>query len=74
MISREPLRLLARNDPPEWVCRGCDEPAAWIHTQEMWEGENPFYCKKHMKASGEDDYLFLRVVNSPRMGVCAYEG
>jgi hypothetical protein len=40
----------------------------------MWEGENPFYCKKHMKASGEDDYLFLRVVNSPRMGVCAYEG
>ncbi len=73
-IGREPLRLLARNDPPEWTCQVCGERARWIHTEELWDSENPFYCQAHKEASGADDYLFLPVVNSPRMGVCGYEG
>lgn len=73
-IGREPLRLLARNDAPVWDCQVCGRPATQIHTEEMWDSENSFYCQEHMEASGEDDYLFLPVVNSPRMGVCGYEG
>lgn len=70
-IGREPLRLLARNDPPAWACRVCSEAATRIHTEAMWEGDNPFCCAA--QARGED-HLFLPVVNSPRMGVCGYEG
>ncbi|MEZ4607200.1 MAG: hypothetical protein R2865_10490 [Deinococcales bacterium] len=33
----------------------------------------PFYCEEHTKVLDEEDYL-LPVVNSPRMGVCAYTG
>lgn len=73
-IGREPLRLLARNDPPTWECQVCGEAATWLNVEETWDSENPFYCETHMEASGEDDYLFLPTVNSPRMGVCGYEG
>ncbi len=47
------------------VRRSCH--AAW-HRSDVG-GENPFYCEHH--AEGEK-WIFLPVVNSPRMGVCGY--
>jgi hypothetical protein len=67
------LRLLARNEPLEWSCRVCGKPATQLHTEEMWNDDNPFYCEVHAEAH-EDDWAFMPVVNSPRMGVCGYTG
>lgn len=39
----------------------------------MYDDENPFYCDTHAAARG-DEWAFLPVVNSPRMGVCGYTG
>lgn len=72
-IGRDSLRLLARNDPPEWVCQICGKPAAHIHTEELWDSDNPFYCEAPAEEHG-DDWALLPVVNSPRMGVCGYTG
>lgn len=72
-IGPAPLRLLARNDAPSWSCRVCGEPATQLHTEEMYDEENPFYCDLHAEAR-EDEWAFLPVVNSPRMGVCGYTG
>ncbi len=66
------LRLLARNKLPEWTCSKCGKPASVLHTEKMYDEENPFYCKTH--ARGWDDYPYLPIVNSPRMGVCGYTG
>lgn len=74
-IGREPLRLLSRNDPPEWTCDVCGQVATQICTTCMYDNENPFYCDRHAGDHDcEDPEMLLPVVNSPRMGQCAYEG
>ncbi len=75
-VGPAPLRRLARNDAPTWPCRVCGEPATQLHT-EMYDEENPFYCDLHRDlhaAQQGDEWAFLPVVNSPRMGVCGYTG
>jgi hypothetical protein len=70
----ESLRLLSRNKPHEWTCHECNKPATWINTEDMFETDNPFYCTTHMEKHPNQDYAFLPVANSPRMGVCGYSG
>ncbi len=70
-IRRGPIRLLARNDAPEFTCAVCDAPATQIDVEAMYEEDNPFLCNKHAKEQGD---VLLPVVNSPRMGVCGYAG
>lgn len=71
--------LLSRNEPPEILCETCGtEPAVKICTVCINDKESAFCnkcAKKHAKTC-EDfaDYAAMPVVNSPRMGVCAYEG
>lgn len=74
IIGRSAARLLARNEPPVWLCAACDAPATLICPFCMGEG-TPFVCASHARehACGEDE-SFLPVVNSPRMGVCGYTG
>jgi hypothetical protein len=75
----EEIVLLSRNEPLEWLCDTCKkEPAARICTVHDWDDDSLFCDKcagKHAKKC-EDfaDYAAMPVVNSPRMGVCAYEG
>jgi len=71
--------LLSRNEPLEIMCSICGKvPATQICSVCMWDG-NALFCdkcaNKHAKTC-EDfaDYASMPVVNSPRMGVCAYEG
>lgn len=76
-IGSAPLRLLARNDSSTWSCCVCGEPATQLHTEEMYEEENLFYCELHRDLHAEeqgDAYAFLPVVNSPCTGVCGYTG
>lgn len=73
------LRLLARNEPPEWQCSVCGQPATRIDTECAYDMDNPFFCDAHTQQHAEqrhggEDYMFLPVVNSPRVGMCGYEG
>lgn len=67
------VRLLARNLPPVFKCRECGAPAKWVHGWEYDEqtGDALLYCGRHGRGAREEH---LPVVNSPRMGVCAYTG
>lgn len=73
------LVLLSRNEPLEILCRTCNtKPATQICSVHLWEGTG-FFCngcaKKHAKQCDDfADYARMPVVNSPRMGECAYEG
>lgn len=75
----EDIVLLSRNEPPEIFCETCaKEPATQICTVCMGYEKSAF-CKKcakqHAKTCSDfADYAAMPVVNSPRMGVCAYEG
>jgi len=65
--KRKPIQVLARNDPPDYRCEICDEPATWINVFEDYA----LLCDAHAE---EYDEGLLPVVNSPRTGVCGYTG
>lgn len=71
--------LLSRNEPLELLCETCGkEPATQICSVCVDYEKNAF-CKKcakqHAKTCSDfADYAAMPVVNSPRMGVCGYEG
>ena len=66
------VRMLSRNFSPLYLCSICrEEPAQWIN---VFKYENNLYCDKHAKASEESSEGFLPLSNSPRAGVCGYEG
>ena len=75
----EEIVLLSRNEPLKIMCSDCGKsPAVELCSVCMHEEEAVFCekcAKKHSKKC-EDfaDYAAMPVVNSPRMGVCAYEG
>lgn len=70
---RDAVRLLARNDAPVWPCTECDEPAVSLCSYCTYEGD-AFFCEAHVEDHKCGDEAMLPVVNSPRMGVCAYTG
>mgnify|MGYP003498493730 FL=1 len=75
----EQIVLLSRNEPLQILCESCGkEPAVQLCSVCMGQEENAF-CKKcakqHAKTCSDfADYAAMPIVNSPRMGVCAYEG
>lgn len=75
----EEIVLLSRNEPPEIICSKCGKaPATQMCTVCVYNTD-AFFCDKCAKLHAETcpdfgDYSALPVVNSPRMGVCAYEG
>lgn len=75
----QPIVLLSRNEPLKLLCQTCrKEPATQTCTAHHWE-EDSLFCpkcaKKHAKKCPDfGDYAAMPVVNSPRMGVCGYEG
>ncbi len=74
-IGSESVRLLSQNEAPVWECEVCGEEASWICTFCMYERENPFYCEDHSEDHDcEEPEMLLPVVNSPRMGMCGYDG
>ena len=71
--------LLSRNEPLQIMCSTCGkEPAVCMCSTCCWEMD-AFFCKKCAKKHAKEcedfaDYSEMPVVNSPRMGVCGYEG
>jgi len=72
--------LLSRNEPPELLCENCDkEVAIQLCTTCYGYTDIGLFCEKCAGKHAETckdfaDYAATSVVNSPRMGVCGYEG
>lgn len=77
--AREGTELLSRNEPLKILCHVCNEkPAFKMCSIHEWN-EASLFCKscatKHKKECSDfADYAAMPIVNSPRMGVCGYEG
>lgn len=73
-----PVQLVARNDPLEPTCHRCgDAPATQICTACTYHAEAFLYCDDCTEAHGatcESGPCFVELVNSPRTGMCGYEG
>ncbi len=77
--TRKPVRLLARNEAPRWECAECGAAASEICALCGDDPEDIVFCEEHAQLHGVVvhrgvDAAFLPVVNSPRMGTCAYAG
>lgn len=65
------ISLLARNDALEIDCSNCGAPATWVSpAEDDWIAMTAGLCDACAPAS---EYR-LPIVNSPRCGVCAYDG
>lgn len=79
IVADEDIVLLSRNEPLEFLCDSCGAaPAVELCNVHEW-GEDCMFCakcaKKHAKNCTDfNDYASFPIVNSPRMGVCAYTG
>lgn len=84
VVSEYPVKadkkivLLSRNEPLAIECVSCGKPATQICTVCEYEEEANFCekcSKKHSKTCEDfEDYAAMPLVNSPRMGVCGYDG
>lgn len=73
-ISGKPVKLLARNNPPELLCQTCGQTATTICSECLWSNQESLFCDKCAKSHPCDSEMFLPVVNSPRVGICGYTG
>ncbi len=67
------VQLLARNDLPSILCDSCDEQATLVCTQCLCDDAGCLCdeCAEHHECEAD---FYLPVVNSPRVGTCAYAG
>ena len=69
--KEDPIRILARNNPPDIPCDNCGQrQATRIYVWEDYET----LCDECGDESGYDDEGWLPIVNSPRAGECGYVG
>ena len=73
--EKEKVRVLARNNPPSFWC-GCGNEARWVCPICMEEnvGRDCYLCHECGREHGCGEDILLPIVNSPRCGVCGYEG
>ena len=80
--TKHPIVLLARNKMPEMLCTECNQTASWLCLQCLYEADSDpdeqatwFLCDEHIKEHPHDEYGEpIPLVNSPRLGMCGYEG
>ena len=71
--KRSAVTLLARNTPPDIPCDICGKPATHLCTECVYDGGGCL-CGAHADVHECGEEMLLPVVNSPRVGVCAYGG
>jgi len=74
-ISR-PIAFMIRNLMPEYECIECKKPAIWLCMECLIEkGVWGTLCDDHAEIHPNNNYGEpVRLVNSPRLGLCGYEG
>lgn len=73
LAGRSKIKLLARNNMPEIACDVCGKTAKQICTDCFYDGSG-LLCDTCAESHVCESEFLLPVVNSPRCGVCAYEG
>ena len=76
-LTKHPISLMARNLTPEVECRECQESAKWLCVECLYETDDGgLVCQNHFEDHESHDGYgdVLELVNSPRMGVCGYDG
>ena len=67
------IRMLARNTPPVILCEECGKPATNVCSQCIFDGKG-WLCDDCVEDHECGEEMLLPVVNSPRVGMCAYTG
>jgi hypothetical protein len=75
-LTKHLIYLMARNNRPEAICQECGRPADWLCIECMYEDEKPgFLCDDHVEEHPHEKFGEpMRLVNSPRIGMCGYDG
>lgn len=69
------IEILSRNNPPQFICQNCRKnKAKWITPEGISSDYNMFWCDECLENEENIPEYVLPICNSPRMGVCAYEG
>lgn len=74
--TTKPIALMARNAEPIFPCQACGAPAAALCMECIYEhGKEGTLCERHAKAHRHRAYGEpIALVNSPRVGMCGYNG
>jgi hypothetical protein len=74
--TNKAIALMARNTMPDYVCIKCGKPATHLCMECLIEDETEgTLCDQHTRNHPHDDYGEpIPLVNSPRMGMCGYDG
>lgn len=72
-IKVRDIRVLARNEPPLISCVSCGKAATRVCAECLWSGKG-WLCAACAAKHACGDEMLLPVVNSPRVGMCAYTG
>lgn len=75
--TRHPICLLIRNKIPEVPCDDCKKPASYLCMECLCEGGEPsYFCDFCIGPHGHTENYGppIRLVNSPRLGMCGYDG
>ncbi len=67
------IKILARNKMPELKCDNCEKTATKICSECFWDGQG-FLCKTCAKGHKCGEDMLLPFVNSPRSGMCGFDG
>ena len=67
------ITLLAGNHPPIIPCAGCQQPAARVCAECVFD-DGGWLCEACAAEHECGEEMLLPVVNSPRVGMCGYDG
>ncbi len=67
------IQVLARNTPPVILCEVCGKPATAVCSQCIFDDKG-WLCDNCAQEHECGEEMLLPVVNSPRVGMCAYTG
>ncbi len=72
--SLKKITILMKNDPPDFPCESCKKTSEIICS--LCSGTTCANCSEDHSCvlDEEDTYMLMPLVNSPRAGVCGYEG
>jgi len=68
------ISVLARNKPVEYKCGSCGAKATLVCAQCTFDIDKVVFCNKCAKKHECGEEAMLKIVNSPRTGMCGYEG
>jgi hypothetical protein len=75
-LTKHTILLMAHNNPPEFACQECGQPATRLCLECIYEyDKDGTLCDEHAEGHPHDDYgAPMPIVNSPRLGICGYTG